>query len=54
MIVATCGHEVKQGIMATLNVGKEWSYGSYCDKCIIEIHDHDDSLEDGELKNIHF
>ena len=52
-MIATCGHEVKQGIMATLIEDRTTSsYGSYCDKCIFEIHEHDDSLETGELKNL--
>lgn len=49
-MIATCGHEIKQGIMLTLDLGQELSYGSYCCNCAINIHAHDKNIVDGEMK----
>ena len=58
VIIATCGHEVSEGISCAIDDGqifsdgtKAVSYGTYCDKCIQDFHNYG-KLRNKELSNI--
>jgi len=50
-IIATCGHEVKHGISATIVEGPDYVFGTYCLGCVIGYHEVG-VLESGELKQL--